>query len=109
MKARGFLEAILQVDGTEKRFGGIGQDGFAPEPARAQLATAQPQHRPDADGRTDAGQWPGADELRAQSAQCALAGGRKAVEQFLGHHHAQHGVAEEFQPLVVVVVEAAVA
>jgi hypothetical protein len=95
-------------DRADERFHGVGQDG---RPLRA--AATQPRLRTGAAPRAGPAQRHAvqavlAHQVRAHAGQVALRRSRRSARQQAGHRQAQHGIAQEFQPLVVVGAEAAV-
>ena len=95
------VQAGIQVDGGDHRLQGVGQDRITAVAARLHLARAELEHGPDIEPAGDPGQGGFAYQFGPGPGQRALVGARPALEQHLGHHQPQQGVAEELQPLVV--------
>ena len=94
------VEAPGEVDRPDHRLDGVGQDRRLVAPPGGLLAPAEPDVLTQADRASDLGQRAGVDDGGAQLGQPALGEvGMGAVER-LGDDHAEHGVAEELQPLV---------
>src|SRR5207248_4039696 len=64
------------------------------------LAAPEAQEPADAQGARHLCERTGVDDRRAKLRQLTLGQVRVATEQLLGDHEAEHGVAEELQPLV---------
>ena len=100
--------AGVQVHGADHGLQRIGQDRGPPAAAGARLALAQPNdvRQAQADGELVQGFL--LDQVGAHARQVAFGQGLQAVVQQRGNGQVEHGIAQEFQPLVVVGREAAV-
>ena len=77
-------------------------------PPASGLAFAEAQHLGQADLHRRAVQAVFAHEVGAHAGQVAFVGAGEALEQQAGNRQAEHRIAEEFEPFVVVGTEAAV-
>ena len=94
------VEAAAEVDGADHGLDGVGEDRGLVAAAGGLLAAAELDVLAEADAAADLGQRAGVDDRGAQLGQPALGEvGVGAVER-LGDDDAEHGVAEELQPLV---------
>ena len=94
------LEAAAEVDRADHRLDGVGQDRGLVAAAGGLLAAAELDVLAEPDLAGDVGEGAGVDHRGAQLGQPALGQvGVGAVER-LGDDDAEHGVAEELQPLV---------
>jgi hypothetical protein len=97
---RGDLDAAAHVHGADHRLDRVGQDRGLVAATGGVLAPAELDVLAQADGATDLGQRPGVDHGGAELGQPALGQVGMADVERLGDHDAEHGVAEELQPLV---------
>ena len=104
----GGVEAAVQEGGADDGLERIGEDRDAQRTAAARLALGQPQHLGHAERQRDLVQAVLAHEVGAHAGEIALVGPGEALEQQARDGEAEHRVAEEFEPLVVVGPEAAV-
>ena len=94
------VEAAVEVDRAEQRLEGVGQDRGLVAAAGALLAAAEPDVAAEVELAAHLGQRAHVDHRGAQLGQLALGQvGVVAVER-VGDDQAEHGVAEELQPLV---------
>ena len=102
------IEAGVQIDGADDGFERIGEDGGAPPAAAFELAPAQYDLIGQPDLAADLGQLFPLDQGGPEPGQFALARLRETLVQAIGDNKAQQGVAEVFQPFVIVPASAAV-
>ena len=102
------IEAGVQIDGADDGFERIGEDGRAPPAATFELAPAQYDLIGQPDLAADLGQLFPLDQRGPEPGQFALARLRETLVQAIGDNKAQQGVAEVFQPFVIVPASAAV-
>ena len=93
---------------SDERLERIGQDRCTLGPAATRLALAEPQCLWETVTQRHLVQAVLAHEVGANAGQIALVAAGKPLEQETGHRQAQHRVAQEFKPLVVIGAEAAV-
>ena len=101
------LDAAVQIDRAEQRFGRIRQDRRPLAPAAGLLAVAQPDLLRDAEFPRDLAQRALAHDRRAQLGQVALGQLGIVRKQVIRRDKAQYGIAKELQPLIVVQVACA--
>ena len=104
--ARG-LEAAVEERRADQRLERVGEDRGAQRAAAARLAFAEAKQLRQAELERGAVQAVLADEVGAHARQVAFVGVAEAIEQQARDDEAEHGVAEKFEPLVVVGAEAA--
>ena len=107
-RARGGLQAAVEEGGADQRLEGVGQDRCAQGAAAARLALAEAQRLGQAELERGPVQAVLAHQMGADAGEVALVGAAEAVEEEARDDQAQHRVAEELEPLVVVGAEAAV-
>ena len=93
------LGAAVEVHRAEHRLEGIGQDRRLVGAAGSSLTASEQDVRPEIEVLGDLGQRDRVDHALAQVGQLAL-GHVVAVVHHVGDRPAEHGVAEELQPLV---------
>src|SRR5690606_15347165 len=98
---RGGLDVAVEIDGADDRFQRIRQHRAAAKAAGFQFAGAEPQHVADLQRLRDVRQRLAVHQRGAQPGEIAFAVADIAAEKKIGDHHAEHGVAEKFQPFVV--------
>jgi hypothetical protein len=99
-QAGGSVQALVDVDGTEDRLEGVGQDRGLVPAAGGLLAAAEPDVVAQGEVAAHIGEGPHVDDRGAQLGQLPLRQLGVATEQRVGHDQAEHRVAEELQPLV---------
>ncbi len=99
----GDVEPAVQKDRTKQRLESVGKQGVAIAAPLQFLAAAQPDVFVEFQVPGDGRQGLLLDQLRADARQLALLGSGIPPEAFLGYAQLQHGVAQKFQPLVIVV------
>ena len=98
--ARG-VESGIQIDGSDHSLHRVGQQCLFAPSARQHLGSAQLQHIAQADFPGHARAGLALHQRVVSRCKLPLAGLQVGAKQRLGHHQAQHPVAQEFQPLVV--------
>lgn len=94
------FHASIQVDRTDQRFQGIGEDRLTAETAAFQLTGTQAQVFAQIETAGQYGQGFSLHQARAQTRQLAFAGLETLEQRFAGDE-VEDGVTEEFQPFVV--------
>lgn len=102
------IEAGIQIDGADDGLKRIGKDGGAPPAAAFEFAPAQYDLIGQPDLAADLGQLFPLDQGGPEPGQFALARLRETLVQGIGDNKTQQGVAEVFQPFVIVPASAAV-
>ena len=102
------IEASVQIDGADDGLERIGEDGGAPPAAAFELALTQYDPIGQPDLAADLGQLFPLDQGGPEAGQFALARLRETLVQAIGDNKTQQGVAEVFQPFVIVPASAAV-
>ena len=102
------IEAGIQIDGADDGLKRIGEDGRPPPAAAFKFAPAQYDLISQPDLAADLGQLFPLDQGGPEPGQFALARLRETLVQGIGDNKAQQGVAEVFQPFVIVPASAAV-
>ena len=95
------LQAAIEKQRAHHSFHGIRKHGALAAQAAALFAAAQTQMLAQANRLGHLRHVLAADQPGANAGQFAFAPLRMQSEQRLGHHQAQHGVAEKFQALIV--------
>ena len=96
----GLVDATAEVDRTDHRLDGVGEDRGLVATAGRLLAAAQLDVLAEAYLTRDVGQRAGVDHGRAQLGEPPLGEVRVGEVERLGHHDPEHRVAEELQALV---------
>jgi len=104
----GSVEAAVEEGGADDGLERVGEDGHALRAAAAGLALGQAQHLGQPQRQGDLVQAVLAHEVRADAREVAFVGAGEAVEQQARDGEAQHRIAEELEPFVVIGAEAAV-
>ena len=102
------IKAGVQIDGADNGLKRIGEDGGAPPAAAFELARAQYDLIGQPDLAADLGQFFPLDQGGPEPGQFALARLGETLVQGIGDNKTQQGVAEVFQPFVIVPASAAV-
>lgn len=102
------IEAGIQIDGADDGLKRVGEDGRAPPAAAFELAPAQYDLIGQPDLAADLGQLFPLDQGGPEAGQFAFGRPRETLVQGIGDNKTQQGVAEVFQPFVVVPASAAV-
>ena len=102
------LVAAVEKDRTDDRLDRVGQDRRPLRAAISGLALGQSQHLGQSQAQRGAVQAVFAHQVRAHAGEVALVAVREALEQQAGDRQAQHRIAQELKPLVVVGAPAAV-
>ena len=95
------VHARVQINGTDQRFEGVGQDRFAAVTAALELTGAQAQIFAELESTRQHRQRLALDQTGAQTRQLPLTGLRKMIEQRFTGNEVENGVAEKLQTLVV--------
>ena len=101
-------QAAVEEQGAADGFQGVRKDGLPAEAAGFQLAGAELQLIPQANGGGDFGQGLGAHDTGAETAQIAFGSVGESQVEVAGDREIQYRVAEEFEALVVTARSAAV-
>ena len=101
-------QAGIQLHGADQRLHGVREDRGALRPAAAGLALGQADQAGQAQLDGDLVQRFLAHQVRAHAAELALVGLRVAAVEQPRHAGREHGIAQEFEALVVVAAEALV-
>ena len=97
----GLIEAGFGENGTEQRLDGIGEDRFLLASAAFGLAIAQDQILAEPDPASHAGAGLPADQPIVPAGEFAFAGLGMRLVQHFSDSKAEHAVADEFEPLVI--------
>src|SRR5664280_749371 len=93
-------QTAVEVDRTDQRLGGVGQDGpLGPAPGLV-LTPTQAEMLVDPQVEGHFGQYPGVDHRRPDLGHQAVGELRAGPVGVLGHHQAQYGVPQELEALV---------
>ena len=95
------VAASIEMDGTGDGFEGIGESGFAITAAVGLFATAHAQMRAETYTASDACEGLGGDELGACLGEHSFIGLGQTLEEEMGERELQHGIAEEFETLII--------
>src|SRR5690606_28760422 len=95
------LHAAIQVDGTNYRLGGIGENGFAPETTAFELTGPQTEKLSQLEALGQLGEGDTLHQPGAQARQLPFSGLREALEQRVRGHKVENGVTKEFEALVI--------
>ena len=100
------LQPAVEPERADQGFDGVAQDVVALERAVGERLLAEPHMRGDADLAADLGADAARDEHVQPPRQFALGLVRKEAVEPVGDGDAEHPVAEEFEPLIIVLAEA---
>lgn len=100
-KALCCVVARIEVNGTGDGFQGISECGVAISAAISLFATAHAQMEAESDAACDACERLGGDQLRTCLREDAFIGLWQSLEEQMGKSELQHGIAQEFEALVV--------
>ncbi|RWW84258.1 hypothetical protein BHE74_00007139 [Ensete ventricosum] len=102
------FHAGIEVDRTDQRFEGVGQDRLTAETTALQLAGPQAQVFAQAETTGQHRQGLALYQARTQTRQLAFTGLRETLEQRFTGDKIEDGITEEFQALVIAPCKAAV-
>ena len=95
------IAASVEMNGAGDGFERIGEGGFAITAAIGLFTTAHAQMRTKTDAAGDAGEGLGGNKLGACLREHAFIGLGQTLEEQMGERELQHGIAEEFEALIV--------
>ena len=94
------LRTTIQVDRSDDRLEGVGQNGLLVAPTGRQLPVPEADRITQPDNPGHLGERRSTHDRGADHGQVPLRKARVVPEKLVGYHHSQHGVAQELQPLV---------